>query len=141
MSLTRLAVQTHGPACHDITNRISGWLQDIGAQDGLVTLLVCHTSASLLIQENADPDVQADLLNWLDRIAPSADDPAMRWITHRYEGADDMPAHLKAAMLPTSLQIPVERGRMVLGTWQGIYLVEHRKAPHRRAVVVKFQAD
>lgn len=104
----------------------------------MLTLIVQHTSASLLIQENADPEVQADLLAWLDRLAPPADDPSMGWITHRYEGPDDMPAHLKAAVLPTTLQIPVDRGRMILGRWQGIYLVEHRRAPHRRQVVAMF---
>lgn len=138
MTLTRLTVQTHGPACHDITREVAGVVSGLG--DGVVTLFLRHTSCSLLIQENADPDVQRDLLGWLERIAPSADHPSMGWITHRAEGPDDMPAHLKAAVLPTCLQIPVERGRMVLGTWQGIYLVEHRRAPHRREVVVKFQA-
>ena len=138
MTLTRLTVQTHGPVCHDITREVAGVVSGLG--DGVVTLFLRHTSCSLLIQENADPDVQRDLLGWLERIAPSADHPSMGWITHRAEGPDDMPAHLKAAVLPTCLQIPVERGRMVLGTWQGIYLVEHRRAPHRREVVVKFQA-
>ena len=137
MSLTRLSVQTRGPACHDITRQVAGC---IDAGDGVVTLFLRHTSCSLLIQENADPDVQRDLLAWLDRIVPPADHPSMRWITHRDEGPDDMAAHLKAAVLPTSLQIPVENGRMTLGTWQGIYLVEHRSNPHRREVVVKFQA-
>lgn len=140
MTLTSLVVQTGGPACHDITPRIRDWLGRIGAESGVVTLFVRHTSCSLLIQENADPDVQADLLAWLGRIAPPADHPTMGWITHRDEGPDDMPAHLKAAMLPTSLQIPLQQGRMMLGTWQGIYLVEHRSRPHRREVVVKFQA-
>ncbi|MCP6324245.1 secondary thiamine-phosphate synthase enzyme YjbQ, partial [Klebsiella pneumoniae] len=88
----------------------------------------------LLIQENADPDVQHDLLGWLDRIAPPADHPSMSWLRHRDEGPDDMPAHLKAAVLPVSLQVPVAAGRMMLGTWQGIYLVEHRRAPHRRQI-------
>ncbi|MFT4013300.1 MAG: secondary thiamine-phosphate synthase enzyme YjbQ [Paracoccus sp. (in: a-proteobacteria)] len=133
-----LTIQTHGPACHDITRQVARWL--VGMGDGVVTLFVRHSSCSLLVQENADPDVQADLLAWLGRIAPPSDHPSMRWITHRDEGPDDMPAHLKAAMLPTSLQIPVEGGRMALGTWQGIYLVEHRRAPHLREVVAKFQA-
>lgn len=140
MTLLRLTVQTGGPGCHDITDRIAGWLGEIGAAEGVVTVFLRHTSASLLIQENADPDVQRDLLAWLDRLAPPADAPSMGWITHRAEGPDDMPAHIKAAVLPTSLQIPVAGGRMVLGTWQGIYLVEHRRAPHRREVVAKFQA-
>jgi len=140
VSLTRLHVETRGPALHEITRRVGEWLAGIGAGDGVVTLFVRHTSCSLLIQENADPDVQRDLLAWLERIAPSADHPSMRWITHRAEGPDDMPAHLKAAVLPTSLHIPIERGRMLLGTWQGIYLVEHRLAPHRREVLASFQA-
>lgn len=140
MTLLRLTVQTGGPGCHDITDRIAGWLGKIAAAEGVVTVFLRHTSASLLIQENADPDVQRDLLAWLDRLAPPADAPSMGWITHRAEGPDDMPAHIKAAVLPTSLQIPIAGGRMVLGTWQGIYLVEHRRAPHRREVVAKFQA-
>lgn len=140
MTLLRLTVQTGGPGCHDITDRIAGWLGEIAAAEGVVTVFLRHTSASLLIQENADPDVQRDLLAWLDRLAPQADAPSMGWITHRAEGPDDMPAHVKAAVLPTSLQIPVAGGRMALGTWQGIYLVEHRRAPHRREVVAKFQA-
>ena len=140
MTLLRLTVQTGGPGCHDITDRIAGWLGEIAAAEGVVTVFLRHTSASLLIQENADSDVQRDLLAWLDRLAPPADAPSMGWITHRAEGPDDMPAHIKAAVLPTSLQILVAGGRMVLGTWQGIYLVEHRRAPHRREVVAKFQA-
>ncbi|MDN5568214.1 MAG: secondary thiamine-phosphate synthase enzyme YjbQ [Paracoccus sp. (in: a-proteobacteria)] len=134
-----LAVQTHGPACHEVTEDIATWLRSAKLSDGLLTLMVRHTSCSLLIQENADPDVQVDLLAWLDRIAPPADHPSMGWITHRYEGADDMPAHLKAAVLPVSLQIPVSGGRMMLGRWQGVYLVEHRRAPHRRQIAAMFQ--
>lgn len=141
MTLARLVIPTHGPACHEITAQVARELGMFGARDGVVTLFVRHTSCSLLIQENADPDVQHDLLAWLGRIAPMADHPAMGWVTHRAEGPDDMPAHLKAMVLPSSLQIPVAQGRMVLGTWQGIYLVEHRLAPHRREVVVKFQPD
>lgn len=134
------AIQTRGPACHDFTHDVSGWLSGLNAMDGLLTLMVRHTSCSLLIQENADPDVQADLLAWLDRIAPPADHPSMTWLRHRDEGPDDMPAHLKAAVLPVSLQIPVAGRRMMLGTWQGIYLVEHRRAPHCREVAAMFQA-
>lgn len=133
------AIRTHGPACHDFTREVSNWLANGGMHDGLLTLMVRHTSCSLLIQENADPAVQVDLLAWLDRIAPPVDHPSMGWITHRDEGPDDMPAHLKAAILPVSLQIPVIGGRMQLGTWQGIYLVEHRRAPHRREVAALFQ--
>ncbi|MBK4217271.1 YjbQ family protein [Paracoccus caeni] len=137
--INTFTIRTEGPACHDFTHDVAGWLEGIGAEDGLLTLMVRHTSCSLLIQENADPDVQVDLLNWLNRIAPRSDHPSMGWITHRYEGPDDMPAHLKAAVLPVSLQIPVQRGRMMLGRWQGIYLVEHRDRPHDREVAGLFQ--
>ena len=113
-------IETHGPACHEFTHEIAAWLGNLQARDGVLTLMVRHTSCSLLVQENADPDVQVDLLNWLDRIAPPADHPTMG--------------------LPVSLQIPVVGGRMQLGTWQGIYLVEHRRAPHRRQVAAMFQS-
>ena len=137
--IRQIEIATNGPACHEFTAELSDWLTTIKAGQGLLTLLVRHTSASLLIQENADPEVQIDLLAWLDRLAPPADHPSMGWITHRYEGPDDMPAHLKAAMLPSSLQISVDGGRMMLGRWQGVYLVEHRRAPHTRSVVAMFQ--
>ncbi len=133
---TQFTIRTRGPGCYEFTRDIAAWLP---GGDGLLTLMVRHTSCSLLIQENADPDVQHDLLAWLDRIAPSADHSDMVWLTHRAEGPDDMPAHLKAAILPISLQIPVADGRMMLGTWQGIYLVEHRRAPHDRQVAALFQ--
>jgi len=140
MSATRFAIRTHGPACYEFTAEVAAWLRALGAGDGVVTLFVHHTSCSLLIQENADPDVQRDLLAWLERIAPSADHPSMDYLTHRAEGPDDMPAHLKAAILPVSLQVPVAHGRMELGIWQGIYLVEHRARPHLREVAAHFQA-
>lgn len=135
------SMRTDGPACHDITRDVAEWLRDGGATDGVLTLMVRHTSCSLLIQENADPDVQADLLNWLDRIAPPSDHRTMGWISHRNEGPDDMPAHLKASILPVSLQVPVFAGEMQLGTWQGIYLVEHRTAPHHRQIAAMFQRN
>lgn len=134
-------IRTAGPACYEVTRDVARWLAQIGGDDGLLTLMVRHTSCSLLIQENADPDVQVDLLEWLNRIALPADHPSMDWITHRDEGPDDMPAHLKASILPVSLQIPVAGGRMMLGTWQGIYLVEHRTAPHTRQVAALFQSS
>jgi secondary thiamine-phosphate synthase enzyme len=96
---------------------------------------VQHTSCSLVIQENADPDVRRDLQEFFRRLAPHADDPAMAWVRHRTEGPDDMPAHIKAAVLPTSLSIPVMGGRLALGTWQGVYLFEHRDEPQTRGVV------
>jgi secondary thiamine-phosphate synthase enzyme len=129
---TIFTIETRGPGLHDFTRQVSAWTAAGG--DGLLTLFVRHTSCSLLVQENADPDVQADLQAFLRRIAPPADDPSMSWITHRAEGPDDMPAHIRAALLPVSLSIPVSRGRPLLGTWQGIYLVEHRARPHRREV-------
>ena len=128
---TTVVIETHGPGLYEFTGKLSAWVQG----DGLLTLFIRHTSASLLIQENAAPEVQDDLLGFLDLLAPPADDPAMAWLRHRQEGPDDMPAHIKAALLPVSLSIPVIDGRMALGTWQGVYLVEHRSRPHRREVV------
>jgi secondary thiamine-phosphate synthase enzyme len=103
---------------------------------GLLTVFVRHTSCSLLIQENADPDVRTDLNGFFRRLVPPASDPSMRWIVHTMEGPDDMPAHIKAALTQVSIGIPVMDGRLVLGTWQGIYLFEHRETPHRREVVL-----
>ncbi|MDP5308083.1 secondary thiamine-phosphate synthase enzyme YjbQ [Paracoccus spongiarum] len=136
--IRQFQIATAGPALHEMTGELADWLHDAG--DGVLTLMVRHTSCSLLIQENADPDMRRDLLGWLDRIAPPADHPSMRWLTHRDEGPDDMPAHLKAAILPVSLQVPVASGRMMLGRWQGVYLVEHRRAPHLRQVAAHFRA-
>ena len=123
-------VQTRGPGLYEFTREVADWVE----RDGLLTLMVRHTSASLLIQENADPDVQRDLAAYFHRLVPPSDDPSMGYLRHTAEGPDDMPAHIKAAMLPVSLQIPVQNGRMRLGTWQGIYLFEHRSRPHRREV-------
>ena len=124
-------ISTQGQGLYEFTRDVAGWVQGTG----LLTLFVRHTSASLLIQENADPEVQTDLRAFFAKLVPPTTDPAMAYLTHTYEGADDMPAHIKAAMMPVSLSIPVADGRMVLGTWQGIYLFEHRDAPHRRQVV------
>jgi secondary thiamine-phosphate synthase enzyme len=135
---TELSIATDGPGFTEITGPVAAWCagQAGGQGPGLLSVFVRHSSASLLIQENADPDVRRDLVGFLNRLAPPADDPAMHWLTHLAEGPDDMPAHLKAAVLPTSLTVPVRDGRLLLGTWQGIYLVEHRDAPHRRKVVL-----
>lgn len=135
---TTFTISTRGPALYDFTDEVAAWLRDAAGGDGLLTLFVRHTSCSLLIQENADPAVQRDLQAFFGRFAPPADDPAMRYLTHRDEGTDDMPSHIKAAVLPVSLSIPVTAGRTVLGTWQGIYLWEHRVAPHRRQVAAHF---
>ena len=123
----------------EITRDVQTWLRDIDAGDGWLNLFIQHTSASLLVQENADPDVQTDLKAFFDRFAPRADDPSMAYLVHRLEGPDDMPAHIKAAVLPVSLTIPVQAGRLALGTWQGIYVLEHRDRPHRRRVMLSFQ--
>jgi secondary thiamine-phosphate synthase enzyme len=117
------------------------WLEETDVADGLLTLFVRHTSCSLLIQENADPDVQRDLQAFFGRLVPAADHPSMSYLVHTLEGPDDMPAHIKASVLPVSLSIPVSGGRMALGTWQGIYLFEHRDRPHQRQVAAHFLAD
>lgn len=138
-------IATRGQGLYEFTSAVAGWLAGSGVKphptgDGLLTLFVRHTSASLLIQENADPEVQTDLRNYFARLVPPSTDPTMSYLTHTYEGPDDMPAHIKAAMMPVSLQIPVEAGRMALGTWQGIYLFEHRDAPKTRQVAATFLA-
>lgn len=131
MTQTTFTIDTHGPGLTEFTGEVAAWLP---RRSGLLTLFVRHTSASLLIQENADMDVRADLTAFLRRLVPPTTDPSMAYLTHTCEGPDDMPGHIKAMLLPTSLQIPVEDGRPMLGTWQGIYLVEHRDRPHRREV-------
>ncbi|MBB95348.1 MAG: secondary thiamine-phosphate synthase [Rhodobacteraceae bacterium] len=136
--IEQIEIDTSGPGFYEFTGPVQSWLS--GRGDGLVTVFVRHTSCSLLIQENADPDVQTDLAAFFARLVPRADDPEMSYLRHRAEGPDDMPAHIKAAVLPVSLQIPVIDGRAALGTWQGLYLVEHRDRPHRRRVVLAFTA-
>ena len=129
-------IDTEGPGMTDITAGVARWLAGEKAGTGLLTLFIRHTSASLTIQENADPTVQADLMDALDGLA-SRDAP----YRHHTEGPDDMPAHIKAAMMPVSLSIPVSAGKPALGTWQGIYLFEHRNAPHTRRVAAHFAAS
>ncbi|EBA08024.1 secondary thiamine-phosphate synthase enzyme YjbQ [Sagittula stellata] len=129
---TTFTISTTGSGLYEFTRDVTRWVGHGG--DGLLTLFVRHTSASLLIQENADPEVQTDLRAFFDRLVPPSTHPSMAYLTHTYEGPDDMPAHIKAALMPVSLTIPVTRGRLALGTWQGIYLFEHRSAPHRREV-------
>lgn len=132
----RLVVPTRGQGLYQFTGEAEAFAGDAGTDTGLLTVFVRHTSCSLLIQENADPDVRRDLDAFFRRLVPPADDPSMRFLTHRSEGADDMPAHIKAALTATSLSIPVTDGRLALGAWQGIYLFEHRDAPHRREIVL-----
>ncbi|ABD09250.1 Protein of unknown function UPF0047 [Rhodopseudomonas palustris HaA2] len=128
-----LTVQTGGAGFLDITGEAAKFIAEAKAQDGALTLFVRHTSASLTIQENADPTVLIDLATVLNRLAPEN----AGW-AHDTEGPDDMPAHVKAMLTATSLQIPVLQGRLALGTWQGIYLIEHRRRPHRREIVLQF---
>lgn len=123
---------TAGRALYEITDRVAGWLRDQEIDAGLLTLHVRHTSASLMIQENADPEVQRDMERFFDRLVPQGD-PIFR---HTAEGPDDMPAHVRSALTATTLSIPVRGGVAVLGTWQGIYLYEHRTHAHRRRVVL-----
>ena len=128
----RLQISTRGKGLYEFTGQIADWVSEQNVSTGLVTVFVQHTSASLVIQENADPDVVHDLKTFFSRVAPEDN----RLYRHTIEGPDDMPAHIRAALTATQLSIPVERGRMALGTWQGVYLFEHRDAPHRRSVVL-----
>lgn len=134
MSQTIFRVATSGQGLYEFTRSVNEWISGQGVSQGLLTLFVRHTSCSLLIQENADPEVQVDLRNFFQRLVPPTTDPSMSYLTHTYEGPDDMPAHIKAAMMPVSLSIPVLNGQLALGTWQGIYLFEHRDADHERQV-------
>ena len=128
----QIHISTHGKGLYDFTREISSWLQGHKPETGLLTVFCRHTSASLVIQENADPDVVRDLADYFERIVPE-DHPSYR---HTTEGSDDMPAHIRAALTSASLSIPVSGGRMTLGTWQGIYLFEHRTPPHRRSIAL-----
>ncbi len=139
MRQTRHIMTARAPrrGMHEITAQVASWLASQGLREGLLTLFVQHTSASLLIQENADPDVQHDLEAWLDaavpeKAGPGADVP----YRHSAEGPDDMPAHIKSALTQTHLSIPIGEGRMMLGTWQGVYLFEHKRRPRDRQVIL-----
>lgn len=137
---TVLDVRTSGPGLYEFTGEVTRFVRESGCSEGLLTLFVQHTSCSLLVQENADPDVRRDLQEFFRRLVPSSDDSTMRWLTHTTEGPDDMPAHIKAALTAVSLSIPVTDGRPALGTWQGIYLFEHRHGAHSRRVVAHLTA-
>lgn len=140
MPQTVIAVETTGPGLYDFTHAADAFVRGAGAGEGLLTVFVRHTSCSLVIQENADPDVRRDLDDFFRRMVPPANDPSMRWLRHTTEGPDDMPAHIKAALTQTSIGIPVSGGRLALGTWQGLYLFEHRDRPHTRQVVLHLSA-
>jgi secondary thiamine-phosphate synthase enzyme len=128
-----LVVPTRGKGFVDITEALRRWLKSFAAEDGLLTAFICHTSASLTVQENADPKVRVDLLAALEALAP-----ADRAYAHAEEGPDDMPSHIKAMLTSVSLSIPVKEGRLMLGPWQGVYVIEHRTEPHERTVALNF---
>jgi secondary thiamine-phosphate synthase enzyme len=136
VATARLSVETSGEGFFEITTDVARFLGQIGARDGAVLIYLKHTSASLTIQENADPDVRADLVMALRRVAPAD----AGWV-HEVEGPDDMPAHVKSMLNGVSLQVPVSAGELALGTWQGIYLAEHRTTAHRREVVLQFSGS
>lgn len=129
----QLEIETGGASLVDVTGRLADWLAGIGASEGLLTVFVRHTSASLTIQESTDPAARADLVEALDRIAPQGEG-----YRHASEGPDDMPAHIKAMLTSVSLSIPVVGGRLTLGSWQAVYLIEHRKRPQRRSLMLHF---
>jgi len=131
-----LSTETNGPGLYEITRPVISWCQDQGIEEGLLTLFIRHTSASLTIQENADPDVCRDLLDFFTRIAPQSG-----IYRHSAEGPDDMPAHIKTALTQVQLTIPVQQGRPVLGTWQGVYVFEHRHHRHNRQVAMHLLGD
>ncbi len=130
--IRQLTIATRGQGLHEVTGEISACVRQADWQEGLCTVFVKHTSASLLIQENADPSVRRDLAAWLARLVPEGDP----LYTHTSEGPDDMPSHIKSALTATSLAIPVVDGRLTLGTWQGVFLWEHRNGHHRRHLVI-----
>jgi secondary thiamine-phosphate synthase enzyme len=134
---TEFAVETRGRRLYEITAELNGWVRSCGIDQGLLTIYVRHTSASLTIQENADSEVQRDLERFLDRLVPQGD-PMFQ---HTMEGPDDMPAHVRSMLTCTSLGVPVASGQPVFGTWQGVYLYEHRTAPHSRRVVAHLIGD
>lgn len=135
---TEIDIETRGQGLYEFTRAVAGFVErEAGGATGMLTAFCRHTSASLTIQENADPDVQHDLNEFFRRLVPEN----TSWFRHTAEGADDMPAHIKGALTDVSLSIPVAAGRMVLGTWQGIYLFEHRSRPHRRRVVLHLATD
>ena len=142
MPQTVVTLSTRGQGLYEFTDQAADFVRAsaLGSGEGLLTVFVRHTSCSLLIQENADPDVKTDLNAFFRRLVPPSSDPSMRWIVHTTEGPDDMPAHIKAALTQVSIGIPVLNGRLALGTWQGIYLFEHRDRPHRREIVLHLSA-
>ncbi|HEY1326678.1 MAG TPA: secondary thiamine-phosphate synthase enzyme YjbQ [Casimicrobiaceae bacterium] len=130
-----ISIRTTGPALYEFTSEAERFVRESGVDRALLTLFVQHTSCSLCIQENADPDVRRDLEEFFRRLVPPSDAKSMQWVRHTTEGSDDMPAHIKAVLTAVSLSIPVTSGRLALGQWQGVYLFEHREGAHVRRVV------
>ncbi|QPC88783.1 YjbQ family protein [Mesorhizobium sp. NBSH29] len=135
-----MTITTRGQGLYEFTQEAAAFVHESYMEVGLLTMFVRHTSCSLTIQENADPDVLHDLNAFFRRLVPPADDASMGYLVHRAEGPDDMPAHIRAALTQTSIGIPVAGGALLLGTWQGIYLFEHRERQHRREVVLHLSA-
>jgi secondary thiamine-phosphate synthase enzyme len=133
---TTLSIRAPGAGLHEFTAEVVRFVRESGCGQGLLTLFVRHTSCSLLVQENADPDVRTDLDEFFRRLVPRSDEPGMAWVRHGKEGPDDMPGHIKAALTATSLSIPVTSGQLALGRWQGIFLFEHRDHSQTREVVL-----
>ncbi len=136
-SFHELTIPTRGRGLYEFTDEVTGWCAKEKCTKGLVTLHLQHTSASLLIQENADPDVRTDLENFFKRLVPDGDP----LFIHTCEGADDMPGHIRTALTTVNLSVPLYEGRLALGTWQGIYLWEHRRAPHRRRITLHYLGE
>jgi secondary thiamine-phosphate synthase enzyme len=133
----QISISSHGKGLYEFTGEIQAWLRSYATETGLLTVFCQHTSASLVIQENADPDVIADLADFLTRLVPED----TRLYRHTAEGPDDMTSHIRAALTGTQLAIPIHKGKLALGTWQGIYLFEHRERPHRRSIVLHLLSD
>ncbi len=134
--LKKFTLSTQNQQLLEITDQAQALLDSASSSDGLLSLFICHTSASLLIQENADPSVQHDLLNWMNQLVPEDN----QMFTHTNEGPDDMPAHIKSMLTQSSLSIPFEQRRLLLGTWQGIFLFEHRRGEHQRQIIAHLQS-
>lgn len=132
-----LSIRIHGRGLTDVTHQINSWIAEKNVTEGVLTIFIQHSSASLTIQENADPDVQLDLMDFYSKLAP--DDPTL--YRHISEGTDDMPSHIRASLTDVSLTIPVTEGRMCLGMWQGIYVFEHRTSPHQRRLALNFMGE
>ncbi|MCC6931940.1 MAG: YjbQ family protein [Deltaproteobacteria bacterium] len=130
--IRKLTILTRGPGLVEISNKIDDVLREVDIEEGLCTVFIPHTSASLIVQENADPSARLDLEGWMNRLVQESDPN----FTHRFEGTDDMPAHIKTALTATSVAIPIIHGQLALGTWQGVFLWEHRRHEHNRSIIL-----